>query len=159
LNSKKVNKISDSQKTVVYEAVVKQICSVLSEELSDTAKMSSIAAILHNEINYFDWTGFYVVVAVNELEIGAYQGHLACLKIPFDRGVCGYAAREEKSIVVDDVSKFPGYIACDANSQSEIVVPVFRNNAVIAVLDVDSDQKAAFNEVDQKYLEQIVALI
>ena len=139
--------------------MVQQIGSVVSGELSDTAKMASVAAILHNEFSYFDWTGFYVVVAPKLLEIGPYQGHLACLQIPFDRGVCGCAAREKKTVVVDDVEQFPGHIACDESSRSEIVVPLIRDDEVIAVLDVDSHDKAAFNSVDQVYLEQIVALV
>jgi GAF domain-containing protein len=119
--------------------------------------MATISALIHNAFGHL-WTGFYRVVEPGRLLlIGPYQGTLGCMEIEFGRGVCGTAAAEKRTVIVEDVNAFPGHIACDARSRSEIVVPVFdANRNLIAVLDIDSDQPAAFNEEDREGLERVV---
>jgi GAF domain-containing protein len=121
--------------------------------------MATVASMLANSFEAYFWTGFYCVdpVKPDELVVGPYQGTLGCLRIAFGRGVCGTAALMGETQLVKDVHAFPGHIACDGRSQSEIVVPVFdASGQLIAVFDVDSDQPAAFDEVDQTWLEQIL---
>jgi L-methionine (R)-S-oxide reductase len=128
------------------------------EGIDDTvAAMATISALIHNAFGHL-WTGFYRVVEPGRLLlIGPYQGTLGCMEIEFGRGVCGTAAAEKRTVIVEDVNAFPGHIACDARSRSEIVVPVFdANRNLIAVLDIDSDQPAAFNEEDREGLERLV---
>ncbi|HEX8619008.1 MAG TPA: GAF domain-containing protein [Thermoanaerobaculia bacterium] len=127
--------------------------------LDDIALMATINSVLANKFPYYFWTGFYRVCG-ERLIVGPYIGTVGCLQIDFGRGVCGTAARDRKTIVVPDVHAFPGHIACDPNSRSEIVVPIFdRDGALIAVFDVDSDQPNAFDEADQTGLEKILALL
>jgi L-methionine (R)-S-oxide reductase len=148
------------QKEEIYQRVTKEIRATLEGEMDLIASMATIACLLHHSFNYFFWTGFYRVVAPGKLLIGPYQGTLGCLHISFDRGVCGAAARREETIIVPDVHQFPGHIACDSNSKSEIVVPVFDDQGdLIAVLDVDSAEYDAFDEVDKRHLEEIVAFL
>lgn len=148
------------RKEETYQQVTSAIKATLEGETDLIASMATIACLLHHSFDYFFWTGFYRVVAPGELLIGPYQGTLGCLHISFDRGVCGAAARREKTIVVPDVHQFPDHIACDPNSKSEIVVPVFNDrDELIAVLDVDSDEYDAFDEVDKKYLGEIVTFL
>lgn len=128
------------------------------ETLDDIALMATINSILSHAFPHFFWTGFYRVCG-DRLVVGPYIGTVGCLQIEFGRGVCGTAAAQRETILVPDVTKFPGHIACDPNSRSEIVVPVFdRDRTLIAVLDVDSDQLDAFDEEDRAGLERIVAL-
>src|SRR4051812_9264505 len=141
-----------------YEELASQTYTVLEGIEDDIAAMATMSALIHNAFGHL-WTGFYRVVEPGALlRVGPYQGSLGCLDITFGRGVCGTAAAEMRTVIVPDVNKFPGHITCDARSLSEIVVPVLgaRGN-LIAVLDVDSDQLAAFNEVDQRGLEQLVS--
>ena len=148
------------QKEETYQRVAKEIRATLEGEMDLIASMATIACLLHHSFDYFFWTGFYRVVAPGKLLVGPYQGTLGCLHISFDRGVCGAAARREATIIVPDVHQFPGHIACDSNSKSEIVVPVFDGQGdLIAVLDVDSAEYDAFDEVDKRYLEEIVAFL
>ena len=139
-----------------------QRCRVRIEALCDgnddqIAKMASVVGVLHNELNNFFWTGFYRVVG-GRLVIGPYQGTVGCLSIEIGKGVCGTAAAIGETQVVEDVHDFPGHIACDERSKSEIVVPVTdESGALIAVLDVDSLEKGAFDEIDRECLEGIVA--
>lgn len=120
--------------------------------------MATITSVLSNRFEHFFWTGFYRVSG-GRLIIGPYIGTVGCLQIELGRGVCGTAAAEERTIIVPDVTKFPGHIACDPNSKSEIVVPVFgANEELIAVLDVDADRLDAFDDEDRAGLEKIVAL-
>jgi len=148
------------QKEETYRQVTDQIRATLEGERDLIASMATIACLLHHRFDYFFWTGFYRVVAPRELLIGPYQGTLGCLHISFDRGVCGAAARQEETIIVPDVHQFAGHIACENNSKSEIVVPVFNErDELIAVLDVDSDQYDAFDEVDKRHLEEIVTFL
>ena len=122
------------------------------------ARMASVVGVLHNAMPHYFWTGFYRVDG-ERLVIGPYQGSIGCLEIFFGRGVCGTAAETQKTQVVKDVHSFPGHIACDAKSASEIVVPVFRAGKLLAVFDVDSEKIAAFDEVDQLALEGLLAKV
>ena len=145
-----------------YAQLLQEIGSVLAGEPNLTARMATVASMLANSFEHYFWTGFYVVdpQRPDELVVGPYQGTLGCLRIAFGRGVCGAAALSGQTQRVEDVHAFPGHIACDGRSQSEIVVPV-RDAAgrLIAVFDVDSDQPAAFNLVDQAGLEAILAMV
>jgi len=151
--------ILPEEKTARYEALAQEIAAVLEGERNLTARMATVASMLAASFDHFFWTGFYVVdpEKPDELVVGPYQGTLGCLRIAFGRGVCGTAAATGETQVVRDVHAFPGHIACDARSASEIVVPVFDSEgALIAVLDVDSDQKAAFDQVDAQWLQTLV---
>ena len=140
-----------------YADVHAAITPLCEGEDDPIALMATVACELHHSLEHFNWTGFYRVVAPELLKIGPYQGGHGCLVIPFSRGVCGAAAREQTTQLVADVDAFPGHIACASSTRSEIVVPVFNKKAeVIAVLDVDSDTPDAFDAVDQASLEQIV---
>jgi L-methionine (R)-S-oxide reductase len=141
-----------------YDAVVAIWNDEGGDTLDDIALMATINSILANRFPYYFWTGFYRVCG-DRLIVGPYIGTVGCLQIEFGRGVCGTAAEKRETIIVPDVHEFPGHIACDPNSRSEIVVPVYdRDGALIAVFDVDSDQPDAFDEEDRKGLERILAL-
>lgn len=142
-----------------YAAVAEEIASVLSGEANLTARMATVACMLSQSFAGFFWTGFYVVDPdkPTELVVGPYQGTLGCLRIALGRGVCGAAAAQDRTLIVPDVDAFPGHIACDSRSRSEIVVPVRDGDgALIAVLDVDSTEPAWFDETDQAGLEAIL---
>jgi GAF domain-containing protein len=141
-----------------YKMLVEQIGSLIAGETDQVAVMSNVAAAIHQEMKFW-WTGFYRVVG-DELVLGPFQGPVACMHIPFGRGVCGTAWQREQTIVVPDVEQFPGHIACSSASRSEIVVPVFdKEGRVTAVLDIDSEQLATFDETDQRYLEEICRML
>jgi GAF domain-containing protein len=141
-----------------YQLLVRQIKALVEGEEDEIARMANIAAMVHSEMGFW-WTGFYRVQG-EELVLGPFQGPVACSRIPFGRGVCGTAWKEEKTIIVPDVDQFPGHIACSSESRSEIVVPVRRPfEPVIAVLDIDSRELNTFDETDRVYLEQIVSLL
>ncbi|GAA0390093.1 GAF domain-containing protein [Brevundimonas terrae] len=151
-----------ADKAECYAEVEAEILAVLDGEPNVTARMATVASMLADAFPAFFWTGFYVVdpAKENELVVGPYQGTLGCLRIPFARGVCGAAAREQKTQLVEDVHAFAGHIACDSRSESEIVVPVFdAAKNLIAVLDVDATEKAAFDAVDQTCLERLMAKV
>lgn len=135
-----------------------RIAALVEGEDDAVALMATVACELHGSDDRFDWTGFYRVVAPRLLKVGPYQGGHGCLAIPFDRGVCGAAARTGEVQIVPDVDAFPGHIACASSTRSEIVLPV-RDGAgrLIAVLDIDSDRPAAFDEADARALEAILA--
>ena len=142
-----------------YEEVGKEIAAVLEGESHQISRMATVSNILHHAFDYYFWTGFYLVdpEKQDELVVGPYQGTMGCLRIPFGKGVCGAAAATGETQIVKDVHEFPGHIACDARSESEIVVPVFdKTGALIAVFDVDSDQKAMFDTADKAGLEKIL---
>ncbi|MDZ4375634.1 MAG: GAF domain-containing protein [Phenylobacterium sp.] len=142
-----------------YATVADEIAAVLDGEPNLTARMATVASMLANSFDHYFWTGFYVVDPAkgDELVVGPYQGTLGCLRIAFGRGVCGTAAATRQTQVVADVHAFPGHIACDSRSASEIVVPVLGSDgALIAVLDVDSETPAAFDDVDRVWLERIL---
>jgi len=148
-----------AEKAQRYATVAEEIASVLEGEPNVTARMATVASMLANSFDSYFWTGFYVVDPAKdgELVVGPYQGTLGCLRIAFGRGVCGTAAATRQTQVVEDVHAFPGHIACDSRSASEIVVPVFdASGTLIAVFDVDSERPAAFDAVDQEWLEKIL---
>lgn len=143
-----------------YQEVAKEIAAVIEGETNVMARMATVSNILHHAFDHYFWTGFYVVDPdkPKELVIGPYQGTLGCLRIPFGRGVCGAAASTGQTQIVEDVHAFPGHIACDARSESEIVVPVVNADGnLIAVFDVDSDQKGMFDQEDKTGLEAIIS--
>ncbi|HEX6859038.1 MAG TPA: GAF domain-containing protein [Caulobacteraceae bacterium] len=141
-----------------YRELAEEIASVLDGEPNLTARMATVASMLASSFDHYFWTGFYVVDGKDELVVGPYQGTLGCLRIRFGQGVCGTAAATGKTQLVEDVHAFPGHIACDSRSRSEVVVPVFdKTGRLIAVFDVDSDRPAAFDETDVRWLEAILA--
>jgi len=149
--------IATGTKAEQYESLVPQIKGLLEGETDLTANLANVAAALKEQFGWF-WVGFYMVKN-NELVVGPFQGPVACTRIRKGRGVCGTSWQNAESIIVPDVEKFPGHIACSSLSKSEIVIPIIRNNEVVGVLDVDSDDYDQFDINDQKYLESIVALI
>jgi len=151
-------KVQDKQK--LYDRTLKRIGELIAGEDDLIAVMATVVCELHHSLDYFDWTGFYRVVAPRLLKIGPYQGIHGCLQISFDRGVCGAAARERKTQLIPDVRKFPGYIACSGSTRSEIVVPVIApDGTLVAVLDVDSDRLKAFDEIDVANLGKLCMLV
>lgn len=149
-----------AEKAQRYAAVAEEIAAVLDGEPNLVARMATVSSMLASSFPHFFWTGFYVVDEAkgDELVVGPYQGTLGCMRIAFGRGVCGTAAATGRTQVVEDVHAFPGHIACDGRSVSEIVAPVFNaEGKLIAVFDVDSEQPAAFDSLDRDWLERILA--
>ena len=144
-------------KAARYQSLLPQIEALTSGETDVIANLSNIAAALKEAMNFF-WIGFYIVKN-NELVLGPFQGPIACTRIGFGKGVCGVSWKEKKTILVPDVEKFPGHIACSAASKSEIVLPAFKNGEVALVLDVDSSELNDFDSVDEKYLSQVMKII
>ena len=144
-------------KTEIYQSLLPQIESLISGESDAIANMANVAAALHEAFG-FRWTGFYRVEG-QQLVLGPFQGPIACTRIPFGRGVCGTAWQRAQTVIVPNVHEFAGHIACSSASNSEIVVPLVRNNQVIAVLDIDSKDFNTFDETDQLYLEQIAEML
>ena len=140
-------------KNEVYKSLFPQIVALIGDEKDQTANLANVAAALKQAFNFF-WVGFYLVKG-NELVLGPFQGPIACTRIQIGKGVCGTAWENSKTLTVDNVEEFPGHISCSSDSKSEIVVPLIKNGIVIGVLDVDSDVLATFDEVDDKYLNQI----
>ncbi|AAS43691.1 TPA: GAF domain-containing protein [Bacillus cereus] len=138
-----------------YETVIKQLDALLTGESNVVANLSNASALLNQFLDRVNWVGFYVTEG-NQLVLGPFQGMPACVRIPFGRGVCGVAAETKTTQLVADVHQFPGHIACDSASNSEIVVPIIKDGNVIGVLDIDSPEKNRFDEVDQRYLEKFV---
>ncbi|MDH6304425.1 L-methionine (R)-S-oxide reductase [Parabacteroides sp. PF5-5] len=149
--------IGQGSKVEMYEALLPQIEGLVSGEEDVVANMANVAAALKRTFDFF-WVGFYVVKN-GVLVLAPFQGPVACTRIKFGKGVCGTAWKEAQTIVVPDVEQFPGHIACNSASRSEIVVPLFRDKEVVAVLDIDSDSLNNFDETDAKYLETICRLI
>lgn len=142
-----------------YDRIFKQLEGLLTATSDKTAKMATIAAVLHHKIDYFFWTGFYLL-RDGELIVGPYQGPVACQVLKNDTGVCWAAINEQDPVLVPDVEKFPGHIACDSRSKSEIVVPLRDENGdIYGVMDVDSKELGSFDGVDRVNLEKIVGLI
>ncbi|HWA03193.1 MAG TPA: GAF domain-containing protein [Rhizomicrobium sp.] len=141
-----------------YAAVLPQIESVMAGVDDLVANLANVAAILKQAFD-FHWVGFYRTTAPGLLTLGPFQGPLACVTIPFDRGVCGAAATTQETVIVEDVDRFPGHIACSSLSKSEIVVPLVADGETKLVLDIDSDRVADFDASDRRWLERIVALI
>lgn len=152
--------MDDREKQELYREISVELGSVVEGLEDPIAAMASCACILHGRLSYASWTGFYRVVAPRLLRVGPYQGPLGCLEISFERGVCGAAARERRTQLVPDVHAFPGHIACDSAARSEIVVPIFDpEGELIAVLDLDSHEPAAFDEADREGLERIAEIL
>ena len=149
--------IAQGGKEEKYALLYKQIAAVVESEKDAIANMANVAAMIHHTFGFW-WTGFYRVVG-EELVLGPFQGPLACSRIAYGRGVCGTAWKEEHTQVVPDVEQFPGHIACSSASKSEIVVPLMKNRKVIAVLDIDSEHLATFDETDRLWLEKIAELL
>lgn len=146
--------IAQGGKEEKYALLYKQIAAVTESESDTIANMANIAAMIHETFRFW-WTGFYRVDG-EELVLGPFQGPLACSRIAYGRGVCGTAWKEARTQVVPDVEQFPGHIACSSASKSEIVVPMFKDGKVVAVLDIDSEHLATFDETDKLWLERIV---
>ena len=151
--------MNTNDKAERYRQLVQQIATLVEGETDMTAVMSNVAAAIHTEMGFW-WTGFYRVVD-GELLLGPFQGPVACMHIGYGKGVCGTAWQRGETIVVPDVEQFPGHIACSSASRSEIVVPIYNNKVrrVIAVLDIDSERLAAFDDTDRQYLEEICQII
>jgi L-methionine (R)-S-oxide reductase len=149
--------ITKGNKEEQYLALVPQIKALLEGEPDLIANLANMVAALKEQFNWF-WVGFYLVKE-NELVLGPFQGPVACTRIQKGRGVCGSSWQQQATLIVPDVEKFPGHIACSSLSKSEIVVPVIRNGSVVAVLDVDSDTLNQFDNTDQQYLESLMELL
>lgn len=144
-------------KSEMYESLLPQIRSLVNSESDLIANMANVAAALKEVFGFF-WVGFYLVKD-DELVLGPFQGPIACTRIKYGKGVCGTAWKEAKTIIVEDVDKFPGHIACSSLSKSEVVVPLFSGKDVVAVLDVDSDSYSEFDTIDANYLNEICSYI
>jgi L-methionine (R)-S-oxide reductase len=144
-------------KEETYSSLLPQIHALCHGESNLTANLANISAALKQAFNWW-WTGFYIVNG-NELIVGPFQGTVACTRIGLGKGVCGTSWQRKETILVDDVEQFPGHIACSSLSRSEIVVPIIKNNEVVAVLDVDSERLAHFDQTDKRYLEELARFI
>lgn len=149
--------ISKGTKEEQYRSLIPQIKGLIDGESDLVANLANVSAALKEQFGWF-WVGFYLVKG-DELVVGPFQGPVACTRIRKGRGVCGACWERKKTMIVPDVEKFPGHIACSSLSKSEIVLPVIRNEKVLAVLDVDSDSLNTFDETDQRFLEEIIAAI
>ena len=148
--------VAQGGKMEKYEVLYQQIEALMAGESDIIANMANVAAMIHSTFGFW-WTGFYRVVG-EELVLGPFQGPLACSRIRYGKGVCGTAWREQMTQIVPDVEQFPGHIACSSLSRSEIVVPVWRGGEVVAVLDIDSEYLAMFDQGDKLWLERVVKL-
>ena len=149
--------IIEGTKEEKYEALLKQIESVVDDESDLIANMANVASMIQETFQFW-WTGFYRVID-NQLVLGPFQGPMACTRIKFGKGVCGTAWKESNTIVVPDVDEFPGHIACSSASRSEIVVPIKVNDEVVGVLDIDSEKLNTFDDTDRKWLEKVAVLL
>lgn len=149
--------ISYGTKEQKYQTLLQQVIALAENESDTIALMANISSMIHHTFGFF-WTGFYRVSG-DELVLGPFQGPLACTRIKFGRGVCGTSWKRAETVIVADVDKFPGHIACSSASRSEIVVPVFEDSRVTAVLDIDSDKTDTFDETDKEWLEKICGMI
>lgn len=143
-----------------YTLMIKQLDSLLDNETNLIANLSNASALIYQTLEELNWVGFYLYDKdKNELVLGPFQGNVACMHIPMNQGVCGTAAYQNESIVVNDVHQFPGHIACDSASESEIVIPITINSSLFGVLDIDAPIKNRFNEMDRLYLESFVDVL
>lgn len=150
--------MENGKKEARYGRIYAQIAELTRPVNSPLARMATITALLHHKIDYFFWTGFYLLDS-ELLTVGPYQGPLACLKLKKDTGVCWAGVNGMQTIIVNDVEKFPGHIACSSASKSEIVIPLIKNKKVVGVLDVDSRSLNSFDNTDAHWLEKIVELV
>ncbi|NQD71249.1 GAF domain-containing protein [Sphingobacterium shayense] len=149
--------IATGTKEEQYTLLTKQIAALIEGEDDTIANLANIAAALKEQFNFW-WVGFYFVKQ-DQLVLGPFQGPIACTRIAYGRGVCGTAWKDQRTLIVDDVDRFPGHIACSSLSKSEIVVPIIKNGKCVAVLDIDSEHLAHFDQIDAKHLETIMDLI
>lgn len=149
-------KIASGTKEEKYRLLLEQVVALTADESDDIANMANVSAMIQETFGFW-WTGFYRVQE-ETLVLGPFQGPLACTRIAYGRGVCGSAWKEQRTLVVPDVELFPGHIACSSASRSEIVVPVWRAGRILAVLDIDSEHLATFDETDRLWLERLVAV-
>ena len=140
-----------------YEQMLPQLKALTDGVNNNTGALANAAALIHETMGFF-WTGFYLVKD-NVLHLGPFQGPVACYTIPYGKGVCGAAWKESKTLVVKDVEEFPGHIACSSLSRSEIVVPIFKADKIIGVLDIDSTETGTFDEIDRDYLEKAMDIL
>ncbi|MBY6180596.1 GAF domain-containing protein [Staphylococcaceae bacterium DP2N0-1] len=145
-------------KNTNYDLLQKQLISLIEDESNLIAILSNTSALLNDHLDQVNWVGFYLIKN-NELILDPFQGHPACVHIQIGKGVCGTAVSNNETQVVKDVHQFPGHIACDANSNSEIVIPIHKANEIIGVLDIDAPIKNRFNNEDRKELEKVVSII
>ena len=150
--------IAKGSKEEQYQNLLPQIAGLLQGENNQIANLANIAAALKEQFNFF-WVGFYLVDSAEELVLGPFQGPVACTRIKKGRGVCGGSWAQEKTLIVPDVELFPGHIACSSLSRSEIVLPIYSQGQIIGVLVVDSSELDSFDEIDEKYLTQILQLL
>lgn len=155
---KEIDNIYPDDKTECYELIHKQLISLLEGESFVSANLSNTSALLNGALKDINWVGFYLMHE-GELLLGPFQGKTACVHISVGRGVCGTAVKENKTQLVKDVHEFPGHIACDSASRSEIVIPIRVNNEILGVLDIDSPTEGRFDETDQKGLEEVVRIL
>lgn len=149
------NSLSDEEK---YKLIITQVISLLNPDEPTISNLANFTAVLKETFSKISWVGFYLLKD-NKLFLGPFQGKVACTTIELGKGVCGTSAKKKETVIVDDVHKFPGHIACDSGSNSEIVIPLLKGNDLIGVLDLDSYNFAAFNNVDKFYLEKFCSLI
>lgn len=149
--------LQQGQKAEQYQSIIPQIQAIIEDETDVIANLANICAALKQQLDWF-WIGFYLVKD-NELVLGPFQGPIACTRIAIGRGVCGSAWQQQQVIIVPDVDQFPGHIACSSASRSEIVLPIMKNGECLGVLDIDSSELNQFDEVDAKYLKQLIAMI
>lgn len=150
-------RIAEGGKEQKYELLYRQAREIVAGEEDAVANMANLAAMIHQTFGFW-WTGFYRVVG-DKLVLGPFQGPIACTRIAYGRGVCGTAWQRGVTVVVPDVEQFPGHIACSSLSRSEIVVPIRKGDNIVAVLDIDSEHLATFDDVDREWLERIVKLL
>jgi len=150
--------ITAESKKERYEEMLPQISALLADESDLIANLANVSAALKIAFNHYSWVGFYLLKN-DELVLGPFQGKVACVRIALGNGVCGTAAARRESIIVPDVTKFPGHIACDQDSRSEIVVPMVRGTHLCGVIDVDSSEYDSFDETDRMYLEKIAEIV
>jgi L-methionine (R)-S-oxide reductase len=142
-----------------YQLVIKQLDALLHGEKNQVANLSNASALINQFLDRINWVGFYMVDTNDELVLGPFQGLPACVRIPLGKGVCGTSALNRETVRVADVHQFPGHIACDAASQSEIVIPLLKKGQLLGVLDIDSPEKNRFDELDQEQLEELCAVL
>lgn len=150
--------IDSGNKKQFYEQLILRIKGIMEGERDTIANLANVASVLYNQLEGINWAGFYLHKE-DQLVLGPFQGKSACIRIPIGRGVCGESARDRTTMVVKDVHDFPGHIACDAASRSEIVVPIVKEDTLLGILDIDSPVLQRFSEIDQKYMEEIVDII
>ncbi len=151
--------MEDYKKDGKYSRIYKQLSGLVIKSTSNSARMATIIAVLHHKMDYFFWTGFYLIEN-GEMTVNIYQGPVACQILEKEKGVCWAAFNKKRTIIVEDVHSLPNHISCDSRSSSEIVIP-FKNreNEIIGLMDVDSSQKSSFSDVDAKWLEKILELV